>query len=356
VKERTLVRFPTSILALAICGAVGMPAQTPASEPDLQQFAAPASDARVQQAVNAINELFAKQGDFEQIQDPHTGIVATLAVKGQRLIMDAPCQVRLDESLTTFSTTTPVDKKGRPLPPIVGPSSIPNISTLTPSTAIDLSRANPEELSLGDYYVVGSNSPMDVDAFLEAHFDDKREGRTHVSFETVLGWAHTAEMADQLQKAYAVLLGVCYKPAPPVLPPQSATSISGASLGETVGFINKASLEQGAITYQIRYYQDNGGERVLEVHTLPVVALPTPPSCFLPRSNVNIGSIDPREINMTDEKDKLQQQQFLRPEIYSVSLKNGMTLALFTDRAMAERVAKAFIHASILCGAKADPF
>jgi hypothetical protein len=165
-------------------------------------------------------------------------------------------------------------------------------------------------------------------------------------------------------------------PAPTSTPAQAAAPApaSGATLDETFAFIDKIFIEQGQLQFRQRFYasrlQDytDWTETKIELQSLRVTAAPCAVETY--GFSGSLGSVDPRTIHIVtyaETLDSLMSGQFDQqlkystdPEAYVLTFgasdKGIKKLGVFLDKSVAERVAKAYIHASVLCGAKADPF
>jgi hypothetical protein len=167
----------------------------------------------------------------------------------------------------------------------------------------------------------------------------------------------------------------------PVECPTSTSPASGPTLCETISFINKMFQEQGAFPFTMRRKVEprnpNSDWATDKTHfTVQALVLETPCKAILGAaagdggyilsSSQNLGDIDPLTIKVASFSDFLETGDSdtfairTDPDLYMVTFgtlqEKSTDLGVFAEKATADRVAKAYIHAIVLCGAKADPF
>jgi hypothetical protein len=175
--------------------------------------------------------------------------------------------------------------------------------------------------------------------------------------------------------AFAAMLSLqAQTPAPPSPP----APVAGPTMEETVAFINKAYTEQGPISYMQGIRNQPGGlfEDKVPLQSLTIDATCTAgilgygkPGTGLSIQHMSLKGQDPRfirvvtlaeEDNEEAAKHGYSSDEISQPEIYLVAAPmsnvEDARLGYFTNKAIADRVAKAYIHVFVLCGGKADPF
>jgi hypothetical protein len=164
--------------------------------------------------------------------------------------------------------------------------------------------------------------------------------------------------------------------------PSRNSTASGPTLAETIGFINKIYQEQGAFPVTLMVTSRPGDSNPVTVvvpHVFDVQYIilesgceatirsdDTPNGLHLIRSTVSLGDVDPLSISVVsyNSGQELSDSEYYAfradPDLFMVIFgtlrKNSPVLGVFAQKSIAERVAKAYIHATVLCGAKGDPF
>jgi hypothetical protein len=176
-------------------------------------------------------------------------------------------------------------------------------------------------------------------------------------------------------------------PAQSAAPAQPPTPVAGPTMEQTLAFINRAYAEQGPFEftwYATQTYVDGDREsrrRSGDSHG-HMEALSATASVFpcvlhisggsLKPTEIRLSTIDPRSVGLTtwaasaDERAPQYAPHETVPEVFIVRARQPVSaadektlervpwLGIFLDKSLAERVAKAYIHAIVLCGGGSD--
>jgi hypothetical protein len=147
-------------------------------------------------------------------------------------------------------------------------------------------------------------------------------------------------------------------PPPPAVP--AAAPRSGPTLDETIAFIHNASAGQGPVSlHSVRSNNIVPGE-VFSQTSLPASPCVVEIAHGRFHYNVELSGVDPRSVRILGWGEysldvfPMGGGATIDPEVYVVTLRQQAGAAKpelgdFEDRALAERVAKAWIHAIVLC-------
>jgi hypothetical protein len=174
--------------------------------------------------------------------------------------------------------------------------------------------------------------------------------------------------ATRLQTALTEVVAACQQVAPGARPQMEAPNI-GPTLEDSAKFINEQLMNEGAFHFIAHRSGDKQGDVDIVVNRQSFSVAANCISDFEILGGLTLGEslktpleeTDPRDILVEDlgiyEHQKLLKQEpnplnigiLTDPPVYIVSAKGFG--GYFLDKSIAERVAKAYIHASVLCGA-----
>ena len=315
------MKFPRFTVAAALLVTVLCRAQTP-----------PLASATMQQTIASINSSFTRQGE---VANPDGGYT----IDHQRVSLDGSC------ILSYYHSFQAGDSEPR---------------NLLVHVRLDKSDAG----SVG--WVKLANSGTTIFNVSSNQPTSATDAAAHFEATPQLGSFTTPQAANSVADAYRHAIASCHNttanvqsaPIPPPLPPQPPPApSSGPTIEETIAFINNASADQGPVKIHM-VGKDCCSSAVFKQASVPQDPCGVEITHGEFRYKVELSAVDPRSVRILGwvayNHEKGLDFTVIDPEVYVVTLRDkrekyAPELGDFQDKAMAERVAKAWIHAAVIC-------